>query len=65
MNHKQIAAELSVYQDLPIEEYTSSLTKIRVPAFVIQHFGGAMLDYQNGHMRAQTAMSRSSPGAVR
>jgi hypothetical protein len=21
-----------------------------VPAYVVQHFGGAMLDYQNGHM---------------
>jgi hypothetical protein len=39
-----------VYRDLPIEEYTASLTKMGVPAYVVQHFGGAMLDYQNGHM---------------
>ena len=52
MNHKQMAAELSealgrkiVFQDLPIEEYTASLTKMGVPAYVVQHFGGAMLDY--------------------
>ena len=39
-----------MYQDLPIEECTASLTKMGVPAYVVQHFGGAMLDYQNGHM---------------
>lgn len=57
MDHEQMAAELSealgrkiVFQDLPIEEYTASLTKMGVPAYVVQHFGGAMLDYQNGHM---------------
>ena len=31
-------------------EYTASLTKMGVPAYVVQHFGGAMLDYQNGHI---------------
>jgi uncharacterized protein YbjT (DUF2867 family) len=57
MDHEQMAAELSealgrkiVFQDLPIEQYTASLTQIGVPAYVIQHFGGAMLDYQHGHM---------------
>ena len=57
MDHKQMAAELSealgrkiVFQDLPIEEYTASLIKMGVPAYVVQHFGGAMLDYQHGHM---------------
>lgn len=57
MDHEQMAAELSdalgrkvVFQDLPIEEYTASLTEMGVPDYVVQHFGGAMLDYQNGHM---------------
>ncbi|KML16212.1 MULTISPECIES: NmrA family NAD(P)-binding protein [Burkholderia] len=57
MDHEQMAAELSdalgrkiVFQDLPIEEYTASLTEMGVPGYVVQHFGGAMLDYQNGHM---------------
>jgi hypothetical protein len=35
--------------DLPIEEYTASLNKMGVPAYVVQHFGGAMLDYQRAH----------------
>ena len=39
-----------MFQDLPIEEYTASLAKMGVPPYVVQHFGGAMLDYQNGHM---------------
>lgn len=57
MDYEQMAAELSealgrkiVYQDLPITEYTASLTQMGVPAYVVQHFGGAMVDYQNGHM---------------
>lgn len=57
MDHEQMAAELSealgrtiMFQDLPIDEYTASLTKMGLPAYVIQHFGGAMLDYQHGHM---------------
>src|ERR1700712_1043332 len=57
MDHEQMAAELSealgrkiVFQDLPIEEYTASLTEMGVPAYVVQHLGGAMLDYQHGHM---------------
>jgi hypothetical protein len=52
MNHKQMATELSealghkiVFQDLLIEEYTASLTKMGVPAYVVQHFVGAILDY--------------------
>src|SRR5262249_18365168 len=57
MDYEQMAAELSealgrkiVYQDLPIEEYTASLTAMGLPPYVVQHFGGAMLDYQHGHM---------------
>ncbi len=57
MNYEQMAAELSealgrkvVYLDLPIEEYTASLTAMGLPPYVVQHFGGAMLDYQHGHM---------------
>lgn len=57
MDHEQMAAELSealgrkiVFQDLPIDEYTASLTEMGLPPYVVQHFGGAMLDYQHGHM---------------
>ncbi|RDK02632.1 NmrA family NAD(P)-binding protein [Paraburkholderia lacunae] len=57
LDHEQMAAELSdalgrkiVFQYLPIEEYTASLTEMGVPDYVVQHFGGAMLDYQNGYM---------------
>ena len=57
MDHEQMAAELSealghpiVFQDLPVEEYTASLTGMGVPAYIVQHLGGAMLDYQHGHM---------------
>ena len=57
MDHEQMAVELRkalgrkiVFRDLPIEGYTASLTKMRVPAYVVQHFAGAMLHYQNGHM---------------
>ncbi len=57
MDHEQMAAELSealdrkiVFQDLPIEEYTASLIEMGLPPYVVQHFGGAMLDYQHGHM---------------
>jgi uncharacterized protein YbjT (DUF2867 family) len=57
MNHEQMAAELTealgrkiVFQDLPIAEYTASLTAMGVPSYIVQHLGGAMLDYQHGHM---------------
>jgi uncharacterized protein YbjT (DUF2867 family) len=57
MDHEQMAAELTealgrkiVFQDLPIAEYTASLTAMGVPAYIVQHLGGAMLDYQHGHM---------------
>ena len=57
MDHEQMALELSdalgrkiVFQDLPVEEYCASLEAMGVPAYVIQHFSGAMIDYQNGHM---------------
>lgn len=57
MDHEQMAAELSealdrtiVYQDLPVEEYIDSLRDMGVPPYVLQHLGGAMVDYQNGHM---------------
>jgi len=57
MDHEQMAAELSealgrtiVFQDLPINEYTASLTEMGVPPYIVQHLGGAMLDYQHGHM---------------
>ena len=57
MDHEQIAAELTealgrkiVFQDLPIEEYCRSLQEMGVPPYIVQHLGGAMDDYQHGHM---------------
>jgi uncharacterized protein YbjT (DUF2867 family) len=57
MDHEQMAAELSealgrkiVFQDLPVEEYVASLIPMGLPEYVVQHFGGAMVDYQKGHM---------------
>jgi NAD(P)H dehydrogenase (quinone) len=57
MNHEEIAAELSealgrkiVFQDLPIAEYVASLKEMGVPAYIVQHLDGAMLDYHNGRM---------------
>ncbi|HEY7303160.1 MAG TPA: hypothetical protein VH601_03545 [Bryobacteraceae bacterium] len=57
MDYEQMAAELSealgrkiAYQDLPIGEYTASLTQMGLRAYLVQHFGGTMLDYQHGHM---------------
>ncbi len=57
MDHEQMALELSealgrkiVFQDLPIDEYCRSLEAMGVPPYVVQHLGGAMNDYQHGHM---------------
>jgi len=57
MNHEQMAAELSealgrkiVFQDLPIDEYCTSIEAVGVPPYVVQHLRGAMADYQGGHM---------------
>ncbi len=57
MDHEQMAAELSealgrniVFQDLPIDEYCKSLEAMGVPPYIVQHLGGAMDDYQHGHM---------------
>jgi NAD(P)H dehydrogenase (quinone) len=57
MDHEQMAAELSealgrkiTFQDLPVDDYCDSLLGMGVPAYVVQHLGGAMVDYQNGHM---------------
>ncbi|MFG3588958.1 NAD(P)H-binding protein [Streptomyces sp. NPDC047990] len=57
MDHEQMAAELSealgrpiVFQDLPVAEYVDSLKEMGVPPYIVQHLGGAMVDYQNGHM---------------
>jgi NAD(P)H dehydrogenase (quinone) len=57
MDHEQMAAELSealgrriVFQDLPIADYCASLAQMGVPPYIVQHFGGAMEDYQNGVM---------------
>jgi NAD(P)H dehydrogenase (quinone) len=57
MDHEQMAAELSealgrkiVFQDLPIDEYCTSIEAMGVPPYVEQHLRGAMADYQKGHM---------------
>ena len=57
MDHEQMAAELTealgrkiTFQDLPIPEYVASITAMGVPPYVVQHLGGAMADYQTGHM---------------
>ncbi len=57
MDHEQMAAELSealsrkiVFENPWVDEYCASLEKMGVPAYVIQHLSGAMVDYQNGHM---------------
>jgi NAD(P)H dehydrogenase (quinone) len=57
MDHEQMAAELSealgrkiVFQDLPVGEYCASLEQMKVPAYIVQHLSGAMVDYQHGHM---------------
>ena len=57
MDHTQFAAELSaalgrtiVYQDIPIQEYVSSLKEIGVSDYVLQHFAGALDAYQHGVM---------------
>jgi NAD(P)H dehydrogenase (quinone) len=56
-DHEQMAAELSealgrkiVFQDLPIDEYCTSIEAMGVPPSVVQHLRGAMADYQKGHM---------------
>jgi NAD(P)H dehydrogenase (quinone) len=57
MNHEQIAAELTIalgrpisFQNVSIDEYCSSLEGLGVPEYVVQHFRGAMDDYQHGVM---------------
>jgi NAD(P)H dehydrogenase (quinone) len=57
MDHEQMAAELTealgrkiTFMDIPIDEYCASIATMGVPPYVVQHFAGAMEDYQNGHM---------------
>ena len=57
MDHEQMAAELTealgrkiVFQDISIDEYCRSLEAMGVPPYIVQHLGGAMDDYQHGHM---------------
>jgi NAD(P)H dehydrogenase (quinone) len=57
MDHEQMAAELSealgrkiIFQDLPVDEYCASLAAMGVPAYIVQHFSGAMEEYQQGAM---------------
>jgi NAD(P)H dehydrogenase (quinone) len=57
MDHEQMAAELTealgrkiVFQNVSIHDYSKSLEKMGLPAYVIQHFEGAMNDYRHGVM---------------
>ena len=57
MNHAQMAAELSealgrtiIFQDIPIDEYCSSIEAMGVPPYIVQHLRYAMDDYKNGAM---------------
>ena len=57
MDHEEMARELTealgrkiVFQNVSIEDYSRSLEKMGVAAYVIQHFEGAMDDYQHGVM---------------
>ncbi len=57
MNHEQMAAELTealgrriVFQNVSIDEYCEPLGAMGLSAYMIQHFRGAMIDYQHGVM---------------
>jgi NAD(P)H dehydrogenase (quinone) len=57
MDHEQMASELSealgrkiVFQDVSIDEYCKSLEAMGLPPYVVQHFWGAMDEYQHGVM---------------
>jgi uncharacterized protein YbjT (DUF2867 family) len=57
MNHEQIAAELTIalgrpiiFQNVSIDEYCNSVEALGIPEYVVQHFRGAMDDYQHGVM---------------
>jgi NAD(P)H dehydrogenase (quinone) len=57
MDHEQIAAELTealgrkvVYENVPMDEYCESAEKLGIPPYGINHFRGALTDYQNGRM---------------
>ena len=57
MDHDQMAAELTnalgrkiVFENISIDDYAKFLKQIGLPAYVIQHFEGAMDDYQHGVM---------------
>jgi uncharacterized protein YbjT (DUF2867 family) len=57
MDHEQMAAELTealgrriVFQNVSIADYCQSLEAMGLPPYVIQHFEGAMDDYQHGVM---------------
>ena len=57
MDHEQMAIELSkalgrpiMFQDLPIDEYCTSIAAMGVPSYIVEHLRGAMADYQHGAM---------------
>ena len=57
MDHDQMAEELTealgrkiVFQNIPIADYCKSMETMGLPPYVVQHFEGAMDDYQHGMM---------------
>ena len=69
MDHEQMAAELTqalgrpiIFENVSIDDYCKSLGTMGVPAYVIQHLGGAMKDYQQrrhvGHERQRRKTKR-------
>jgi NAD(P)H dehydrogenase (quinone) len=57
MDHDQMAAELTealgrkiVFENVSIDDYSKWIEGMGLPAYVIQHFEGAMDDYQHGVM---------------
>jgi NAD(P)H dehydrogenase (quinone) len=57
MDHEQMAEELTialgrkiVFEDVSIDEYCESLASMGLSPYIVQHFRGAMGDYQHGVM---------------
>jgi NAD(P)H dehydrogenase (quinone) len=57
MDHAQMAAEITtalgrkiVFQGVPIDVYCAAIAAMGVPAYIVQHLGGAMEAYQQGVM---------------
>jgi hypothetical protein len=51
-----------VFENVGIDEYCKSLEAIGVPAYTLQHFRGAMADYQHGVMSGMNDKVESLSG---